>query len=313
MAEGNRGIPPDDRPPSGWRRILNRFSLGKSKPVESQVVPHKEPDAGESPIAEVVTPDVPVSAPAEETSTNLEEIKLGQLFDVFPEDKRTVGERKGFPSVERRFKLVTGGLPVLPMRISARHAHSWKKGEVYLPFNPELGSTFDEAERDIEKRARKLISETSGPDLDNSVAGLVFDARGLEKELFELGVTRDAESDSVKPEFGPLVSRLRLQVFFPDSSFEGQPFDLKLKGRPVEVPPSLYFSSFDPLEKQPSASAPPERPPIGFYVTPSELLLSGKRICLPPDLEKLGQIKARFIMVDEQGRSPVPDVFRGGT
>lgn len=306
MAESNQGVLPESRPPSRWSRIQGlgkRLGLGRPKQYEPPNAP-KEPATGEN-----LTPDRGRLS-LQEKSTQPEEITLGQLFDVFPPDKCEVNTYKDLLHVERRFALVTDVLPRLPMKFLASHAHMWRKGEVYLPFNPELGSSFNEAETNIDQRARKLISETQGADLDNNIVGLVFDARGLEEELFKLGVTKSPDSDTVKPELGPLVSRLRLQVYFPDSSFEGQPFDLELKRGSRTTSPSLYFDSFDPLEKQPSASAPPERPPKGFYSTPIQLLTAGKRICLPPELEKLGQIKARFVMVDELGRSPVPDVFK---
>lgn len=139
----------------------------------------------------------------------------------------------------------------------------------FTPFNPEEGYQLDERDMKKEERNKKIID---------------FDTRKYIGQRFANSYLT-VESHGIDPNLHEALSLLRLQLFPPGLSFEGKPREDYLeKG-------AFIFTHFYPLDTG-------ELP--GRIKTNRYSLREGLILAVPSDLEKLEQIRARFVFAPKQ-------------
>lgn len=252
------------------------------------------------------------STPEQKEPTKPEVINLNQEFLLF-DPNSTLG------STDYRLVssiiLDTGSLPGIPIHVNAKRNHEYKF-RIITPFDPEEGYQITQEDLTPETRVEKwkrVVQSTlvSSVDMEKAPLGLHVAAEDI-SELNKLGLcitypdpdNPDVSHFKFKPEVEALLKRLRLLLFFPNSTFEAKP--VQLLG---DLGDELAFWDFYPLD-----AGPLPKPP---YLVVNQHTPEGYHLQLPSDPEKLRQIRARFILVDqdseeveEEKRTEIPEVFR---
>ena len=219
-------------------------------------------------------------------------IKLGEEFQLFDPQRVHVAKWGNQPSrydyrllldIEDNFQLP---LHVYTADIDDGDYTSMGRERYLMPFGPrDDGYPIDPEDFNIKTRRSKLKrmqKELQQPiDLTKNPLWLFLDTDV--DELHELGLNKEKGDNYEFPyKMIDLLKRLRLTLKTPEGLFEATPSsDYPRTG-------TVFFGSFYPADFGPLATDDPVK------------LSYGLELALPSDLEKLSQIRARFVMVDEQ-------------
>lgn len=174
----------------------------------------------------------------------------------------------------------TGTLPDLSFEIEARlPADSLYKKDVISPFNPSLGYQITEDDLDAEKRKEKL---------KRLFGSLTRGVNFSEPYLWVYGLDK---SKKILPEHGKILNRLRFQVSFPNSDFEGYIYYDSLY-YPDDF--HIFFTGYHPLDTGPL--------PRAYYE--GEQLFEHFELLLPRDFKRLQQIRGKFVLAPQQTPNP---------
>ncbi len=172
----------------------------------------------------------------------------------------------------------------IPIRISAYICHAQKINSI-TPFEPELGYIIDSEDLNLESRLVKIrrLDKELRQDIDFGKAPLNLSIGSGGSMLNELGLNREGllYGYEFSQEMLDLFKRLRILIFFPESRFEARP---KLDRGEIS------FQDYYPIDARPLPI-----PETYSTLDPRE----GFSLLLPSDPEKLAQIRARFVMVEE--------------
>lgn len=233
----------------------------------------------------------------ESEPSNQEIIHLNQVFNLFEPELTS-------SSIQEMFHLNTEMyrskrtlntrelLPNFPIEVVTIPSKG-RKGSVITPFNPELGYQIDNNDFNIDARLKKHRDNKTTFDefVDFSQASLWLQIRKAEENVLIKPVKRfsfnmEHKSREYKPEYKPILGKMRLQVFFPNLSFEAAPY-LGVK----DGYPELNFHRFYPLDTGPLV--PKELTDFSSF-----MLSEGLEILVPSDKEKLAQIRGRFVFIN---------------
>ena len=230
-------------------------------------------------------------------------IQLNQEFHPF-DPKYTVDRKPYFPrspqsqSIESSIQLNLEGAN-FPLRIEASNYSNplfnhW--GQVMTPFDPELGYQIDYDDLNLATR-REKINRLGAPKLfetiDPKKAPYLFEMFTIGKHLNEVGLNKKRGVDKFEfpKDTKDLLRKLRLHVFFPKLKFEGKISEYDIENGWIN------FSHFYPADSGPLAEGKYEDIGDEEWFTQESLFLF-----LPSDPEKLAQIRARFVLVEEEPR-----------
>jgi len=167
------------------------------------------------------------------------------------------------------------------------------KGQSITPFNPELGYQIDSEDLTLESRIAKMrrLDKELRQNIDFAKAPLNIDILSPNYALHELGLNRKNQMAGYtsSQKMLDLSRRLRVVVIFPKSRFEAFPWETSLFLGEVQF--RLFYpidSGPLPISKTYSISGPQE----------------GFSLYVPSDQEKLAQIRAKFVLADEQEKYP---------
>lgn len=207
-----------------------------------------------------------------------EVVKPGQNFQLFKPENLVLTfysnmQRRGFAS-SVNLDLFSGSVPI-SFDIDLTYGSilpSW-----ITPFNPDTGYQITNEDSDPKSRYAKLSRLSPTPRLKNGFH-LSFSSKD------KLSKDENALKE---------LQRLRVYLFFPSGSYESQP-----AGDISEIN-ALEFSHFYPLDTGPLPQLPEEEIIVG-RIRPYKGHIIGLLEDLPDDMSKLSQIRARFVMADEQ-------------
>ena len=175
---------------------------------------------------------------------------------------------------------------------SDRLFNNW--GMCITPFDPELGYQIDSDDLNLATRRKKLkrLGDKLLETINSEKAPYLFQMSAIERNLNKVGLNKKRAEDTYEYEFPKdtidLLRRLRLHVFFPKLRFEGKIDELFIKDG------SIHFFDFYPADTGPLPVGDEEIDVEGW------LIRDGLFLALPSDPEKLAQIRARFVLVEEQ-------------
>lgn len=247
------------------------------------------------------------STPETEDKEQIPSVEIGQIFDLFklPGTEAGTSYDHNHTELTVQFNLcgINAGFPRLPLHGSTQYVHRAKK-DAFTPFTPGEGYQVDNEDWKLETRAKKYRQMSSRLLVDEKLAPLNLNLTAHEFTLQKAGLALPTRRRvgpfylvTIKPEFLPVLKRLRVQVFFPGSSpeigpdnpdyyhpssFESMPWKLALGLGAIE------FRPFYPLDIGPLP-----------HTEDNYSIPYGCSIMLPDDPEKLKSIKARFILLPE--------------
>jgi len=223
-------------------------------------------------------------------------VKLGEEFQLFDPKHVHIRNYDRFSLFDYKFLLNIEDDFQLPFGVYAADIEEGienKKGDYLLPFGPrDDGYHIDPEDFNIETRREKLKrlqEELQKPlDLTKNPLWLLIDTN--EEELTKLGLNKYKGDNYEFPyKMLDLLKRLRITLKTPGGSFEAMPLpDYKRSGE-------VIFASFYPADFGPLAANREN------FSEPGE----GLNLGLPSDLEKLAQIRARFVLAEEEPRAVV--------
>ena len=202
-------------------------------------------------------------------------ITLGEEFHPFDPAENQIEKGEAFRDVNQlssRIILFAGTNLKFPLRIIAFPGIS-PKTHAITPFDPEVGYQITYEDLNWQSRIKKLerlSREKLGEFIEFSKAPLY-----LKVTDFPFKWT------SSVPEERAILDSLRLFVWFPKGSFEGKPHTTNV--------PDSSFAMFYPQD-----TGPLPMEDISIH------LKAGFYLFLPSDPEKLSQIRAMFVLVEEE-------------
>lgn len=211
-----------------------------------------------------------------------EVVALNQEFYAF-DPRRTIQTlygKLGFYEFKREIILETGVLPHLPIELSASIDTEVPKSQTLTPFNPESGYTITQEDFSLETRRKKIndIGERELNEEEFAKAPLLITAECDEEKFKKAKLYYRPYELSLKVE--NVLRRLRLLLIFPNGSLEG---------KSDTSDGILFFIEFYPIDDPPI-------PTGGEY----PLNTAGFLVHVPSNIEKLSQIRAKFILVDDK-------------
>lgn len=219
----------------------------------------------------------------------IREIQIGQDFHPF-DPAYTTQNISGLGHKQSKSSIVLNIESNLKIPININtYASRTQKGHAITPFDPALGYQIDSEDLELERRLAKTkrLEDELRQNIDFAKAPLHISVWSDGDLLHELGLNKKHKLSGYQfsQEMSDLLRRLRLLVYFPKSKFEAKPWEtsLDLGG--------IYFREFYPIDSGPLPTSKTYRgsgPQEGFS------------LFLPSDPEKLAQIRARFVMVEEQ-------------
>ena len=154
------------------------------------------------------------------------------------------------------------------------------KANAITPFNQQLGYQIDPDDLNIDMRVIKHESLVKkGDHIDFSKAPNYIEFRNLFSNI----------NVPISQTMLNLFKTIRLYAFFPTSKYESKPNERLLKT--LSELKGLLFNSFYPVDVVPL--------PKG-NIPPSLILHEGLNLYVPSDPEKLSQIRATFVLAEEQ-------------
>ena len=239
-------------------------------------------------------------------------VKLEQEFLLFDPNRTGIGKHKGEPRIFiTSILLDTDLLPEIPIDIKASNFPEFRY-RVITPFTPEEGYRITNEDLDPKSRVEKwkrVVQSKLMDFVDMEKAPLVLYIIAYTRNLIELELIYK-RPDPLKPHLPPsiivfkpeakaLLQRLRLQLFFPNSAFEAK----------AHLSDEISFEQFYPLDTGPLPEAP--------YMELNQHTPEGYHLQLPSNPEKLSQIRARFILANqeneearEEKKIEIPEAFR---
>lgn len=206
-------------------------------------------------------------------------VSLDQDFDLF--DPRYTEKNRGRYEVDRfdsSIKLNIDNLQI-NFNIDAHVFRANSKGYTITPFDPELGYQINSEDYNIESRKQKMEREKKefNKQVDFSKAPLTLQLMSKENQSNEEVIGNQENSG--------LLKKLRLVILFPEEkdSYEARAHELSL-----ELHNKIELISFYPQSK-----------PLPYKGIGPQFL-EGFKIALPSDPEKLSQIRARFLLAEEE-------------
>lgn len=157
------------------------------------------------------------------------------------------------------------------------------------PFDPEIGYQIDSEDLKLDSRQRKTerLKNELEKVIDFSKAPLFLNIQAHDTTLNELGLNEEDEAVRLRYKFSEemldLLNRLRVLVSFPEGLYAARSWKTRLSLGGID------FRFFYPGDSGP---LPIKSESFGLF--------EGFHLFLPSDPEKLSQIRARFVMVEEQ-------------
>lgn len=206
-------------------------------------------------------------------------IQLNQEFALFdPRFTKAMSPDHEASYYRSNIILQTGILPDLSFEIEARlPSDSLYKKDVISPFSPSLGYQITEDDLDPQNREEKL---------KRFFRSLIQEVDFKEPYLWVYGKDK---SKRILPEHGKILNRLRFQVSFPSSDYEGY-----IHYDSLHYPDDfhIFFVDYHPLDTGPLAKVYFD----GEYLPKDFTLL------LPKDFKRLQQIRGKFVLAPQQNR-----------
>ena len=204
-------------------------------------------------------------------------VSLGEEFKPFQLDRTEIIKRKIGYDFNSLLKLnIKDGLQ-FDFRFLSMSDRGLKAMGI-TPFDPELGYQIDSDDLTLDTRIKKFRNlMDTGDYIDFSKASNVIVVMHL--------LSRD--DIPISHSMLDLLKKLRLYVFFPTSRYESKYWDNYLE--PSTDAKGPWLSHFYPLD-----TGPLPTDIIQPYMN------SGLKLYVPADLEKLSQIRARFVLAEEQ-------------
>lgn len=223
-------------------------------------------------------------------------VRLNKDFVLFdPERTEPKSTTHGVTNFHSYFYLDgVSDLPQLPFRVSAEAIENVPQINAFTPFNPEIGYQLSQEDFDLGTRIDKVekITKESNPKIDFAKAPLglfvLADLPEFDQGLFRIHAP-DRDLFEFKPEVHGIIKRLKLLLSFPTGTFEST----RLSG--TRSSKRITFEFFQPVDA-PDLPTAIYLPPAPYYT----LVAPGLDIFMPSDQEKLGQIRARFILLPEE-------------
>lgn len=179
------------------------------------------------------------------------------------------------------------------------------KGRAITPFEPELGYQIDSEDLKLESRLAKIerLKTQLEQDIDFVKAPLLLSIYMSDSDytlLYEWGLNKEQIAEYRK-EIPKLLRKLRILISFPTSRFEARANE----NQHLNI---TDWSLFYPIDSGPlPTSEPPiplarklEIPEIGESFPFILDIGEGFSLFLPSDLQKLAQIRARFVLAEEK-------------
>ena len=216
-------------------------------------------------------------------------IQLGQEFQPF-DPKYAKPGRSSFVGINNfisQVKLNLGNDLNIPFDVNTSGSKS-RKIVAITPFDPEVGYQIDSEDLKLETRLQKIerLKEELNKNIDFQKAPLSLNVSCDSYTLNKLGLNigEGYSSSKFSQEMLTILRKLRLYAFFPKGRFETRPWEISLGLGEIR------FNSYYPIDTGPLPALEHTERNVheGFY------------LFLPSDPEKLAQIRARFVMVDEQ-------------
>ena len=174
----------------------------------------------------------------------------------------------------------------IPLIIEANSSKT-PKGNCITPFDPDIGYRIDSEDLELDSRLRKTerLKDELDKIIDFSKAPVYLGIQADDTTLNELGLNEEAE---VRYKFSEdmltLLTRLRVLVFFPTGLYMASPWKTTLGFG------ELDFNYFYPADTG----------PLPIESDDDLGLDEGFSLFLPSDPGKLAQIRARFVLAEEQ-------------
>ena len=224
-------------------------------------------------------------------------VKLGEEFQLFDPKHINIYKWDDYDQFDYRFLLNIEDNFQLPLTLKASVLDmDAAKGDFLLPFGPrEDGYHIDNADFEVETRRQKLkrLHEEPQEPLEQTKnqLWLFIDSDADELIDLELSKGKHGQGFSSITEFPDkmldLFRRLRINLKTPEGLFEAMPLlDYKKSG-------AVIFASFYPADLGPLAAYD------------SALYENGLMLAVPSDLNKLSQIRAMFVLAEEEPRAIV--------
>lgn len=222
-------------------------------------------------------------------------VSLGEDFSLFDPEYTILSRSQNEVTIFKSpIKLNLENNLQTPLNIHALTSPTYK-GESITPFDPELGYQIDSEDLKLETRVQKMkrLHDVLNRKIDFSKAPLYLAIYKYDFDsTYRLNLNEESKRDSVvaenlfSQEMFDLLKRLRALVSFPEGKGA---FEAKSSLKELEHG-SIMFDNFYPIDSGP-------------LPTPAEdagIIREGFNLFLPSDPGKLSQIKARFVLAEEQ-------------